>query len=79
MREARAAARDLPGDAARFEALAVAGLGAADPAAVRPARYVETVLGADDLIAGGAGRRPGAARRSPGAWSTSGCRRRRCG
>jgi hypothetical protein len=51
VREARSAARDLPTEAARFGALAVAGLAAADPQATEPARYVETVLGAEDLIA----------------------------
>ena len=51
MHEARAAARDLPQAAARFGALAVAGLAAADPARCAPAAYVETVLGAADLIA----------------------------
>ena len=51
VREARAAARDLPGEAGRFGALAVAGLAAADPQAMQPARYLETVLGAEDLIA----------------------------
>ena len=52
VREARSAAHDLPGDGRRFEALAVRELAAADPATVRTARYVETVLDAADLIAG---------------------------
>jgi len=51
VREARAVARDLPAEAGRFGALVVAGLAAADPQAVAPAAYAETVLGAADLIA----------------------------
>lgn len=49
--EARAAAIDLPERAAEFDALAVAAMAAADPAKVRPAVYVETVLGAEAVIA----------------------------
>jgi hypothetical protein len=51
VREARSAARELPGEAARFGRLAVAALAAADPQATQGAGYVETVLGAEDLIA----------------------------
>ncbi len=50
IREARAAARDMPDAAAGFEALAVGALAEADPAAVGAASYSETVLGATDLI-----------------------------
>jgi hypothetical protein len=51
LREARGAARDLPAEAGRFGSLVVQGLVAADPEAVRPGAYVETVLDAGDLIA----------------------------
>ncbi|MFO1207861.1 MAG: hypothetical protein U1E40_01405 [Amaricoccus sp.] len=49
--EARAAARDLPADAASFDALAVRLMTEADPASVGPAAYAGTVLDSTDLIA----------------------------
>ena len=50
VREARAAARDLPAAAPGFEALAVAVLAGADPAEAGPGAYAETVLAAADLV-----------------------------
>ena len=52
--EARAAATDLPGQAAAFDALAVRLMAEADPAAVGAAAYAGTVLDAADLIAAAA-------------------------
>ena len=49
--ESRAAAREMPGQAAEFELLAVRLIAAADPASVGDATYAETALGAGDLVA----------------------------
>ncbi len=51
IQESRAAMHDLPAAAGRFQTLAVRALAEADPAAVGPAVYAETVLAAADLIA----------------------------
>ena len=52
--EARAAAIDLPGQTAAFDALAVRLMAEADPAAVGAAAYAGTVLDAADVIAAAA-------------------------
>lgn len=62
--EARRGMADLPGAADRFAALAVAALGRASPGKT-PGLYVETVLGADDLLDAAPAMDP--ARRSVGA------------
>ncbi len=51
IREARSAARDLPGAADDFQALAVHVLAEADPAATGAGVYAETALAAADLVA----------------------------
>lgn len=56
--ESRAAISDLPAAADAFGAIAVASLGAADPAAVGPGAYADTVLAAADLLAGAPARDP---------------------
>lgn len=56
--EARSAIADLPPEAARFEALAVRSLAAADPDTIGTSTYARTVLEAQDLIATAAARDP---------------------